>query len=134
MELIFVLITIFLIGVLLYTLYICGFMVINAKSAVLFIGSAKRVKNSWGATFQSCNGYIKKVIRFKEEGENTFSFENNITKGLVTAELQDVHKKPVLLLDCNNTAARVNVKRKSRYYLILRFTNADGKCELSWNR
>lgn len=44
----------------------------------------------------SCNGYIKKVIKIRKSCNYKFTFNSNITKGYVTAELQDVNKRILL--------------------------------------
>ena len=51
-------------GIAFYFLYINGYLVTNAKRAVMYIGSLGGRK----ATFTSCTGYTKRVIKFRESG------------------------------------------------------------------
>jgi len=47
--------------VLFYFLWVNGYMILNAKRALLFVGSL-RGKNKCEVSFSSCSGYVKKVI------------------------------------------------------------------------
>ena len=51
--------------VLFYFLWVNGYMILNAKRALLFVGSL-RGKNKCEVSFSSCSGYVKKVIKFNE--------------------------------------------------------------------
>ena len=48
--------------VLFYFLWVNGYMILNAKRALLFVGSL-RWKNKCEVFFSSCSGYVKKVIK-----------------------------------------------------------------------
>lgn len=74
----------------------------------------------------SCNGYIKKVIKIRKSCNYKFTFNSNITKGYVTAELQDVNKRILLQLDKDNPESSIKLEKNYRYYLVLRFAKADG--------
>ena len=50
--------------VLFYFLWVNGYMILNAKRALLFVVSL-RGKNKCEVSFSSCSGYVKKVIKFK---------------------------------------------------------------------
>nr|MDE7297452.1 hypothetical protein [Lachnospiraceae bacterium] len=62
-----------------YLLYINGWMIINAKRAVMYIGSRRGNQ----ATFSSCTGYIKRVVRFRESRTYHFTFEPELSAGEV---------------------------------------------------
>lgn len=72
---ILVLLTIILVGIFVF-LYNQGYMVINSKSAVSFIGSARG--NS--AKFTSCSGCIKRIVRFKADGTLPYAPVGNILR------------------------------------------------------
>ncbi len=124
---------ILLIGVLFYVLYINGYMVIKSISAIAFIGSIGRFKNRSKATFLACNGYIKKVIKFKESREYQFIFNCTISKGDIVVEVQNRHKETVLVLDTVHRNGVLDAHCAERYYLILKFKKADGSFELTWS-
>ena len=104
-----------------YILYINGYMIMNAKKAILFFGK-ERGKY---ARFTSCSGYMKRVIRFKENREYEFSFETELEKGEVSVELWKGNKDKILSLTDGGTQT-VSVESKERYYLVLRFVSATG--------
>lgn len=111
-----------------YFLYINGYMIINAKRATLFFGK-NRGKY---ARFSSCSGFMKRVIRFKENREYEFHFETELEKGEVSIELWDNKQEKVLSMT-NKGSQAVAVERKKRYYLILRFESATGSYNIEWN-
>ena len=103
-------------------LYDRGYMVINAKSAVSFIGSPKGT----GASFTSCSGYTKRIVRFKADGTYTFILYADLSKGSISVELQNAAKQNVLHLDPTSRRATITVEAKKKYYLITRFQSATG--------
>lgn len=115
-----------------YILWINGYMIKSRKTSILFVGSFRQ-KKGCKIKFQSCNGYIKKVIKIRKSHSYEFTFNSNITNGYVMAEIQDLSKKILLQLDKNNPESSVNLDKKYRYYLLLRFENADGEIEITWN-
>lgn len=118
--------------ILFYVLWINGYLVKSRKTAILIVGSVRQ-KNRCKLKFKSCNGYIKKVIKIRESLNYKFTFNSNITKGYVTAEVQDVNKKILLQLDSNNPEASIKLEKNYRYYLVIRFVKADGEFDLAWN-
>ena len=110
-----------------YILYINGYMIMNAKKAILFFGK-ERGKY---ARFTSCSGYMKRVIRFKESREYEFSFETELEKGEVSVELWNGNKEKVLSLT-NQGKQVISVDNKKRYFLILRFVSATGSYHVDW--
>jgi len=113
-------------------LWINGYLIESRKIAILFVGSYRK-RNGFKIKFKSCNGYIKKVIRLKDSHNYKFSFINNITEGYVITEIQDKNKKILLQLDKSNPESAIYLENKQRYYLVLRFENADGELEITWN-
>ncbi len=120
-----VLLVILLTGIFIF-LYQSGYMVINSKSAALFIGSS----SGYGARFTSCSGYIKRIVRFKDEGTYTFILDAELTKGDMSVELLDSAKQKIMHLNCTDRIASVTVEKKKKYYLVVNFQSATGKYAL----
>lgn len=114
-----------------YVLYINGYMIVNAKRAVTFIGSI-RGRGKCGASFHSCSGYMKRIMRFKESRVYHFELEVNLVSGEMVVEVLDREKKPVMRLDGNAPSAELEVDRKKRYTLIFRFKSATGDFKMRW--
>lgn len=115
-----------------YLLYINGYMVINAKRAIMFVGSI-RGKDSCKARFSSCSGYMKRVIRFDESRSYNFVLVPELTEGELVVEILDSNKQNIMKLDAYNRYANIVVDKKKRYYLVFNFQSASGSYELDWN-
>ena len=115
-------------SVVLYLLYINGYLPMNAKRAIMYVGFMGNRK----ATFASCTGYTKRVIKFRESKDVQFHFDLKLSKGDVTMELLDAAKECILKLDRSNTNAVIPIDAKKRYYLVFRFKSASGSYLLSW--
>ena len=91
----------------------------------------------WGnkgwAKFGFCHGYIKKVLSIKESRDYTFTFNANITKGYVCAEIQDRGKNVLLRLDVLKPEDTIYLDSSTKYYLVLNFNRASGGFEIEWN-
>lgn len=115
-----------------YILWINGYLIKSRKTSILFVGSFRQ-KRKCKIKFSSCNGYIKKVLKIRESHNYAFAFNSNITSGFVKAEIQNKSKKIILQLDENNPKSAINLDKNRRYYLVLKFKNADGDLDLTWN-
>lgn len=120
-----VLLILVLVGLFVF-LYNQGYMVINSKSAVSFIGST----SGSGASFTSCNGYRKRIIRFPSDGTYTYIFDAQLSKGDMSVELLDSAHKKIMHLNCTNRSASVCVEKKKKYYMIINFKSATGRYTL----
>ena len=118
--------------VLFYLLWINGYIVLNMKQAVLFIGSI-RVKNKCKITFSSCSGYVKIVIKFKENRTYFFDLNCDVSKGDVSIVIENKNRETLLNLTPLTKTGSLTVDKKNRYYLILKFEKADGQYELKWH-
>ena len=78
--------------VLFYFLWVNGYMILNAKRALLFVGSL-RGKNKCEVSFSSCSGYVKKVIKFNESREYTFKLDGDISKGSIHVIVENENKE-----------------------------------------
>lgn len=113
-----------------YLLYISGYLTINMKSALTFISS--KGSNRYSARFTSCDGYLKRVLRFPSDRTYTFTLNSELKNGSVSAKLLDSAKETVISLS-GSASANVNVNAGKRYYLVISFDNTSGKYELTWN-
>ena len=102
-------------------------MVVASKRAFMFLGSKRGKK----AMFSSCTGYIKRVVKFKENKLYHVDFRLELEKGGVMLELLDARKQVILSLN-GSEGAKIEVKSGERYYMILRFKSATGSYEVSW--
>lgn len=121
----FILLALFLAGLYVF-LYNQGYMIVKSYTAVTFIGSAR----GKGARFTSCNGSLKRVIRFQEEGTRTFILDAELSKGDMSVELLNSEKQRIMKLDCVNKSNSVTVERNRKYYLVVNFKTATGRYSL----
>ena len=121
-----------LFGAIMYFLYMNGHMTINAKRAVTFIGSI-RGRGKCSASFHSCSGYMKRIIRFRESRSYHFELETELVGGELSVEILDSEKKTIMKLSVGSPAAEVEVESGKRYTLIFRFTSASGSYQMHWN-
>lgn len=113
-----------------YILYHNGLLVMQAKRAVMFAGGRGCKK----ATFISCSGYIRRVVKFRESKRYRFELNTELSKGEVQMELCEAGKGEILRLDGQMQSGEVFVGKGNRYYLTVRFQSASGKYELDWYR
>lgn len=107
-------------------LYNRGYMVFKSMSAVTFIGSAR----GNGAKFSSCDGYMKRVIRFREDGSYAFSLDAQLSKGDISVQLTDSSGETIMELDCTNPTASISARKKEKYCLTIHFRSATGRYAL----
>lgn len=121
------------VGFLTYLLYITGYIEIKLKRAIIYIGAeGNSYKNHHKAKVVACSGFVRRVIRLKENKAYIFSFHSVISKGNIKVELRDTKRKLMLSLDKNNKEGTIHSDRKGRYYLVIKFDKADGDYELTW--
>lgn len=115
------------IGIVMYLLYINGYMMLNNKKALTFIGSQRGRK----ASFSSCDGRMKRVVRFEESRNYAFSLDLQLSKGEMQVELLD-GKDVLIHLDADKPTGCTEITANKRYYLVYRFAKATGKYELKY--
>lgn len=120
-----IILTVVLLGIFVF-LYNQGYMIVKSTSAALFIGSAKG--NS--ARFTSCSGYIKRIVKFKDDGTYNFFLDADLSKGDMSVELFDSAKQKIMQLNCANRSASIAVEKKKKYYLVFNFKSATGRYAL----
>lgn len=114
-----------------YLLYISGYLTLNMKSAIKFTGSIKGADRC-SAKFTSCDGTMKRVIRFPSDKAYSFNLDSRLTKGALNVELLNADKETVMVLNENSHSAVVNVQAGKRYYLVFKFDNTSGEYKLNW--
>ncbi len=115
-----------------YLLYINGYVPVQSKRALFFVGSMG-LRKRCNARFQSTTGIIRRVIRWKQPRTVTFCFTGKITKGRVDAFVLDKKKQVLLTLNPECPTGQLYVEGKVRYYLSIRFEKADGDYEIKWD-
>lgn len=111
-----------------YFLYANGYFVVQQKKALVYIGSNK----GKSAKFTSCDGYIKRVVKFKGNRTYTFDFSCELSEGKMHVELVDDKNNKLLSLNDKHKQQCINVKESSKYYLIYKFESATGHYSLEW--
>ena len=114
-----------------YLLYSNGYMVVSKKRALMFVGSIRGLRNC-KATFTSCNGHMRRVVRFRESRVYAFTLHTELTAGEMTMELLDSDKKVIMELNSEKQMGSVDINCKKRYYLVFRFQTASGSYEFQW--
>ena len=109
-------------------LYNSGYMAVKLLSAVTFIGSSKGT----GAKFTSCNGSIKRILRFKESGTFHYVLDAELSKGDMFVEILDSGKHSIMKLSRENNHASITVERKKKYFLVVNFKSATGRYSIIW--
>lgn len=112
----------------LYFLYSNGYMVTQMKRAIMYVESHK----GRSATFSSCTGFTRRIVRFRESRSYHFTFRAALTQGAVSAELLDSAKQLIQGFDVSASDCDIALERKTRYYLVFRFAKASGKYEFDW--
>ena len=120
---------------LVYILYCNGFAVMNAKSALLYVGYPRwgKRRNCIQANFVSCNGITKQIVRLSPSKQYRFIFSSCTTKGHVCVEIYGKRKELVARLDGEHSDALIFSKKRTNYRVITRFMKADGQFKLVWN-
>ena len=117
-------------GIVMYLLYINGWMILNSKSAVTFFGS----KGGKSASFSGCSGSVRRIVRFPGDGVYSFVLDCALTRGDMTVSLLGPDKKELLCLSSSDPERAVCIEKKKRYTLVISFRSATGRYDLHWDR
>lgn len=112
-----------------YLLYINGIAITNMKGAIMYVESFKGKR----ASFDSCTGYTRRVVKFKDSRLYHFTFTSELRKGDVSAELLNADKQQILCLNRTHQSDRIEIDKTKRYYLVFRFRSATGNYYLDWD-
>jgi len=112
-----------------YFLYNEGIGTVNMKMALMDMTSF----NGNRSRFSSCSGYMKRVIKFKEDRIYRFSLDLQLSKGDFWIELLDCDKNVVLRLDKTTLYDSAELCSGKRYTMVFRFKSASGSYNIEWN-
>lgn len=124
-----VIILLFIIGILFYLLYINGFLVIQSKRAIVYVGSLRGNR----AKFVSCSGCTKRIIRFEESKVYRIVLNTELSAGMLSVEILDSEKKPLFSSNKDIQNGVIYAEKGKRYYLVVRFKSATGNYTLKWD-
>lgn len=116
-----------IVGIVVCFLYRYGFMTIQMKRAVLYIGLPN------GARFSSCTGFAKRVLRLKSGKTYRITFEPALTDGDISAEIYDASKQTAVRLNSEISEGCIHAEKGKRYYLVIRFQSATGSYTFRYN-
>ena len=111
-----------------YVLYINGYMIMQSKRALMYVGTDRSKK----ASFTSCSGYTKRVVKFEEDRSYHFELKLELVKGDVMVEILDSGKQCLLSLGQNTTEGSITAEKGTRYYMVVRFRAASGNYTVDW--
>ena len=123
-----VIILLIIIGIVFYLLYINGFLSIQSKRAILYVGSLRGNR----AKFVSCTGYTKRIIRFEESKTYRIVLNAELSAGKLSVAILDSEKKKLFLLNRHIQNGVIYAEKGKRYYLVFRFKSATGNYSLKW--
>ena len=112
-----------------YFLYSEGIGTCNMKFSLMDMTSFDGCRSR----FSSCSGYMKRVVRFKEDRIYRFDLTLSLSKGDFFIELLDPNGNAVLKLDKDTPTTSAEVSSGVRYRLVFRFRSASGSYKLSWD-
>lgn len=113
-----------------YILYCQGFAVLRRTSAIMIV--FRRGKRADKATLDSCTGWVKHAVRFRESETHEFILDAQLSKGNVEVTLLNRKKQPLMRLNPQSPRCKIESDVRNRYYLRWEFKSATGKCELRW--
>ena len=116
------------VGIVFYILYQNGYMITGHKRALSFMGSQGGKK----AHFTRCQGYIKRMVRFRQDGLCHFSLKEELAMGSIRVEIQGPKKEVLLQLSSEETKT-LAVEKGKKYFLVIHFESATGSYEIDWN-
>ena len=109
-------------------LYYMGLMTLNSKTAALFLINGKYDFSMIHGKIKSCNGTVKRVLRFKKDEPLTLKLESELVYGTLAINIKDFSG------DCNVTVgagsgdtAEFVPKVGKPYFLTFTYKNADGE-------
>ena len=114
-----------------WLLYSQGYLTLNMKSAITFVGSIKG-RDGCSARFTSCDGQMKRILRFPSDRTYLFTLDTNLTKGTLSVYLLDAKKEKLLALTPAVSTAAVKVEAGKKYILVFDFDNTSGSYNLKW--
>lgn len=119
-------------AVLLAALYYTGRLTLQAKRAMSYIGTGSFQKRCVGASFTSCSGHTRRIIRVEESRSYSFRLSGHVQQGTVRVTLKE-NAAPVLLLTRDSQTATVFLEKGKAYRMEVHFDRASGDYQLEWD-
>lgn len=120
-------------GVFLSVLYDRGYLAVQSKRALMFVGSMGFGGDACHARFSGCTGWLRRNVRFRGTEPVEFVLSASLSKGTVQALVLERQKRAVLVLDPACPRGTLRPVEKMRYQLVIRLDHADGEYRLEWN-
>lgn len=114
-------------------LYRQGLLVLNTKTALLYVGTPRLGKNRLGATVSACSGSVRRVIRLKKAARYRFVLSPEMTEGTVCVEIRGRGTKPAARLSAEAPCAVIDTGATARYRITTEFERAGGTYTLCWD-
>lgn len=115
-----------------FVLYRRGIAVTKSIQAISFVFLPGRGADK--AILDTCTGWVRHIGRFGESRTYTFFLDDHLLRGSAEVLLLDGKKQPLLKLNRQSLAGRVDLNRKNRYFLRWEWKGATGRCALHWER
>ncbi len=119
------------VSVAVYLLYTNGYITIQNKKALMFVGKHGFMDKRCSAKFSSCTGRIKKIIIIKENRQYSFNLNCTLEKGEVKITIRNPQKKDVLVLTPKTPDGTIDAEI-GKYYMEIEIYKAYGSYELTW--
>ena len=116
----------------LWLLYDNGYMLMQSKRALTFVGSGIGRQSHFGFQFTGCTGSVSRVLRVKESGTYTVTLDSRLSKGSVRFLLLDGAKAPVLVLNPEKEQGGIYLEHGKRYFVRMEFDHASGDSRACW--
>ena len=84
------------------------------KIADFFIGYIKR-DGSVSLNFEGCKGKVSRIIRFKVSREYVFTYQSEVTEGVVTVKFLDKQKREILSCSTPDSQIKIKIDKKKAY-------------------
>ena len=118
-----------------YFLYLNGIVAINVSAQLFgYNPPGNMFKPCHTSTFVSSSGFIKRVIKLKENREYAFAFDNQISDGDIEVIIRDSSKQVILELGKDAESGIVLADGKdNRYFMTIKYKKASGTYNVSWS-
>ena len=117
-----------------YLLYDNGYLLVQAKRALTFIGSGMGKRDYFAFQFTGCTGYVSRVLRVKESATYTVTLNATLSKGTVRFTMLDGARTPLLVLTPERNSGKVYLETGMRYHIRMDFTHASGDSRARWEK
>ena len=113
-------------------LYLMELMPVRGGTRLVFLGNICGERTRCRASFQKCEGYLRRVARLTGGNTYRFDLDGKITRGSLTVVLWDDRCRTRLLELHMGESGRVEISKTMRCRLEFRMKMADGNFDLQW--